>query len=130
MRRALLGLLSASFFSIAAPAFAEDDVGAAREAICCGATCCLIDGMCLHANDENPTNPCQICDPSQSQAQWTTVEGCSPAQPDAGSSTPPDAGSTTPPPSGGGGCAVGTGGGAPLGLIVLAVAALRFRRRR
>ncbi len=112
----------------------DDDVAARVEAICCGATCCLIDGMCRTRDEQNPANGCQVCDPSMSQTQWTDMAGCGgtdagPAGTDAGPGTR-DAG---PDDSGGGGCHVSrgaTGGFGGLGLALIAAAGLVLRRRR
>lgn len=127
MRRLLLSLVCAVSLTITASALAQDDVGASHEGICCGATCCLIEGMCLGTGQQNPRNPCEVCDPGQSAAAWTTTAGCTP--PDAGNTGgDPDAGST--PPPGGGGCAVGQGGGAGSAAIAGLLALVLFRRRR
>lgn len=143
MRRALVALVSCSSLLLtgllagswlASSALAQD-IGAAREAICCGTACCLIDGMCKSGDPEsdrhaNPRNPCEVCDPAVSQSEWTTVAGCvppdagtPPAQPDAG--TPP----VTPPPSGGCSVAGAGGAGASFALAVVGLA-LVWRRRR
>ncbi len=39
--------------------------------ICCGVTCCSIDGACFTTGDTNPANECQICDPAASATAWT-----------------------------------------------------------
>ncbi len=127
MRRVLLALVLASSF-VSLNALAQEDIGAAHEAVCCGATCCLIDGTCLMDGNTNPANPCQVCDPSQSQAEWTAVEGCT--QPDSGPPPMRDAGTTTPPPASGGCSATGAGSAAPAVLLGLALALCFVRRRR
>lgn len=127
MRRLLAFLVCTASLMITASALAQDDVGAAHEGVCCGATCCLIEGMCLGTGQQNPRNPCEVCDPGQSQAAWTTMAGCTP--PDAGNTGgDPDAGSTTPPPSGG--CAVGQGGAASPAALAALLALFLVRRRR
>lgn len=136
MRRALVALVSCCSLLLggswlASSALAQD-IGAAREAVCCGAACCLIDSVCASGNPEspshaNPRNPCEVCDPAMSQFEWTTVPGCVP--PDAG--TRADAGSppVTPPPRGGCSAAGAGGAGAGVALALLGVA-LVWRRRR
>jgi len=85
-----LALLIASSSLLAVPALAQD-VGASREGICCGASCCLIDGNCRIEGQKEPGNPCNVCDPAESQFAWTAVSGCVP--PDAGQPAgEPDAG--------------------------------------
>ena len=117
MRRVVFASILTLAF--AAPAAAQDDdVGAAVEAICCGAECCSIGGTCFNRGDENPMNSNEICDPSVSQDSFTTVEA-------------PDAGTTTPPPDDDGGCSVGTGASsAPAALLALVGGLALFRRRR
>ena len=42
---------------------------------------CLIDGACYDANDPNPFNECEVCDPTQSTTTWTVLAddtACSP----------------------------------------------------
>ncbi len=39
-----------------------------------GSQTCSIDGSFYSADDENPDNPCQICDPSQSTSSWSNAE--------------------------------------------------------
>lgn len=140
MRRALVALVSSLLLGgswLAGSALAQD-IGAAREAVCCGPACCLIDSVCASGNPAspshaNPRNPCEVCDPEMSQSEWTTVPGCVP--PDAGmradAGTRADAGSppVTPPPSGGCSASGAGGAGAGLALAVLGVA-LVWRRRR
>jgi len=53
-------------------------------AICCGGSCCRIDGTCYTTGEENPDNECQTCDPSNSQSAWTDTPDCTPAEDDAG----------------------------------------------
>lgn len=45
-------------------------------AICCGGSCCFIDSMCRNTGDTNPDDACQVCDPSSSQTEWTTMADC------------------------------------------------------
>jgi len=59
--------------------FAEDvtdtefsDVGSDTLDICCGGSCCFIDGMCRSMGQVNPANTCESCVPSTSQGAWTT----------------------------------------------------------
>jgi hypothetical protein len=52
-------------------------------AVCCGSNCCCIDDATQGPGDTNPSNECQVCDPSTSQREWTDVAGCS-ADEDAG----------------------------------------------
>lgn len=123
-----LALLIASSSLLAVPALAQD-VGASREGICCGASCCLIDGNCRIEGQKEPGNPCNVCDPAESQFAWTAVSGCVP--PDAGQPAgEPDAG--TPSSGGGGGCAVTGGNSSALGVLggMAALALVVWRRRR
>jgi MYXO-CTERM domain-containing protein len=134
MRRAFIALVTCSSFLLAASWLAgsalAQDIGAAHEAVCCGATCCLVDGQCKTDGMANDHNPCEVCNPAMSQSEWTPVPGCVP--PDAGAEpVEPDAGTPVTPPRSGGCAASGTGG--PLGLgFALGVAglALVWRRRR
>lgn len=134
----LLALLALPGATSTAHADDDDDVGVSREAVCCGANCCSIAGSCLSRGDTNPANPCQECNPSSDQFDWTDMPGCTPpdAGPpavdagapavDAGSTTPDagspgtDAGSTTPPVDAGSssGTDAGTGGGEDGGCAV------------
>lgn len=125
MKRALAVLLCSSFW-LAGSALAQD-VAASHEAICCGSSCCLIDGDCLTDGEPNSRNACQVCDPSMSQVEWTPVAGC-----DAGQSAQPDAGSDAGASGGGGGgCAIAPGAsGAFGGLVAFGALALVWRRRR
>lgn len=128
MLRVFAAIVCSSFLWLAGSLALAQDVGAAQEGICCGATCCLIDGTCLSDGDVNPANSCEVCDPATSQAAWTTLDGC--GQPDSGSQPEMDAGSTPPPPSGGGCSVAQSGEGAPLALTGLLAAVFLFRRRR
>lgn len=117
MRRCLF-LVLLTVCSAAGVAMAQD-VGASHEGVCCGPTCCFIDGECLSDGNTNPRNECQSCDPSMSQTEWTTMDGC----------TPRDAGGD--PPDTGGGCSVSTGAtAAPLLGAGLALVFFALRRRR
>lgn len=130
--KSLAILLFGALLVLDASALADDsDVGAAREAVCCGASCCLIEGTCYGTGDVNPVDPCLSCQPSESQAAWSPVAGCGgdagPGPVDAGPITEPDAGSpepdagpTTPPRDAGttpamdAGTTPGTDAGAPV----------------
>lgn len=49
-------------------------VAAPVQAICCGATCCFIDGACRTTGQVGPS-ACLLCDPSESQTQWSVQTG-------------------------------------------------------
>jgi MYXO-CTERM domain-containing protein len=131
MRRALFASTFAGLSILASAAAAQEDVGASREAICCGANCCLIGGECFTRGDTNPADDCQECDPSVSQTAWTDVDGCGGGS-DAGPTDPPevDAGSGGDTDPGDGGCSVGATGSAAPGAILALLAGLAFWRRR
>ncbi|MFK7987937.1 MAG: hypothetical protein AB8I08_18100, partial [Sandaracinaceae bacterium] len=78
MHRSLLAAAAAVLFLLPAGASAQDDVGAATEAICCGSACCAIpEGDAFQARDDvNPNNACEVCDPSVSNSEWTAVPSC------------------------------------------------------
>lgn len=130
----------------------EAEALARVDAICCGASCCAIEGGCQRTGEMNPANSCQLCDPSESQTAWTDIPGCTPdadagpAEVDAGpvetdagpvetdaGPVETDAGSTTPPPSGGGGGGCSVNQGQSTGAWILGVLGALFlatRRRR
>jgi uncharacterized protein (TIGR03382 family) len=133
MRRAVIALVSCSSLLLAGSWLASSalaqDVGAAREAVCCGAACCLIDGDCLTDGEANSRNPCEVCEPAMSQSEWTTTAGC--VAPDSGPATEPDAGSPPPPPPPSGGCSASGAGSAGIGVALGVLGlALAWRRRR
>jgi MYXO-CTERM domain-containing protein len=64
----------------------KEEIISSAEAICCGASCCFIDGDCRTRGQRNPANACEECNPSMSQNVWSPVANCM---------MPPDAG---PPP--------------------------------
>jgi hypothetical protein len=127
----------------------EAEALARVDAICCGSSCCAIEGGCQSNGDENPANACEICNPAVSQTAWSANPTCEDAGPPAVDAGPvetdagpvetdagpvgTDAGSTTPPPSGGGGgCAVNQGqsyGAWILGVLGALFLATRRRRR-
>ncbi len=118
-------------------------------AVCCGSDCCCVDGSIQGPGDTNPDNPCQVCDPSQSQMAWSEVPDCvadagvseedagTAAEEDAGTAGEEDAGSSTEMDGGptgddsgsrdDGGCAAG-GGGAFGGLFGLLLLGLRRKK--
>jgi MYXO-CTERM domain-containing protein len=123
MRRMLLGLLVSSLWLASATAFAQEDIGQATENVCCGSTCCLIDGDCRATGETNPLNECQSCQPGTSQRAWSNVAGCTPRR-DAGTGG-----------GGGGGCSATATPSTSASLagvwaLGLALAGFAFRRRR
>jgi MYXO-CTERM domain-containing protein len=123
MRVSLFVMLVAAMWFSAGAALAQD-VGASQQPVCCGATCCFLDGRCRGTGDENPRNNCEVCDPTMSQTTWTTLSGCTPI--DAGRV---DAGGGG---GGGGGCSASAGASpsASLGVLALGMVAWALRRRR
>ncbi len=59
-------------------AFAAALVPSTASAVCCGATCCLIDAVCRSTGDSDPMNACRECQPGGTGGQraWSVVEGC------------------------------------------------------
>lgn len=47
-------------------------VDAGAESVCPG---CVVGDACVAANETNPTNPCQICDPLRSRTSWSFNDG-------------------------------------------------------
>jgi hypothetical protein len=51
---------------------APSDAGLDAATLCPG---CSIDGNCIAANEANPQNPCQICDPARDARAWSAQDG-------------------------------------------------------
>lgn len=139
MHRTLLAAAAAALLVTPVGASAQDDIGSSAEAICCGTNCCAIpvgDG-CQTRGEVNPDNPCEVCDPSNSQSAFTVMPGCGT---DGGTSTDAgspavDSGPTTVDAGTGsgddGGCSVQPGAASSAGLVMglLALGAFVLRRR-
>lgn len=134
----ITGLLAALTFSGAGLTFSggcaveeeADEIGAVTYAVCCGSNCCCNNGGRQDRGDRNPSNECEMCDPSNDPMVWTAVPNCTPGGGDTG--TPrPDAST-----GGGGddgGCSVGAVGGtngAAWGVGLLGLLGLLAVRRR
>lgn len=80
--RASFAILAAALVGCAVQP--TEDIESAVNAACCGANCCLIDGMCRTVGETNPENECEICmrGGGGSANSWTAVPDCTPA--DAG----------------------------------------------
>jgi len=53
------------------------DGGSCADGLCIGGSCddtrCVINGAVHQAGAQNPSNPCQLCDPSTSRTAWTSL---------------------------------------------------------
>ena len=93
-------LFAGSLFAVSGARADDPDIGVSRQAICCGTSCCLIDGVCLSRGETNPTNSCEECNPSVAgQTAWSAIPGCVPTDAgpvtmDAGPIASPDAGAS------------------------------------
>jgi MYXO-CTERM domain-containing protein len=82
-------LLAVGLVACVAEPIAEEVVGS-DDAVCCGATCCFIDGACRTTGETNPADACEVCNPGRSQFMWSPSSG--PGCVDAGGPPPLDAG--------------------------------------
>ena len=49
------------------------ETGSRVDAICCGSSCCRIDGVCYSTGESSPSDACLVCQPSRSQTSFTNT---------------------------------------------------------